>query len=164
MSLYSTTARHPIVDSSSACQCTDSFLKMSPQKFRRVRKEDAGEYYCQAKNDAGHAQCPTQIMEVCEWHSHQPSRSFDSTLSQKQNQTRSLSSFQLTRQREKVWNNRRKLKHMNTGQDRRDFTCRNEINFISKQTSIFFINFTPSTTVPTKYYINYLKAKHTLCL
>uniref|UniRef100_A0A3Q4HXV1 Junctional adhesion molecule 3a n=1 Tax=Neolamprologus brichardi TaxID=32507 RepID=A0A3Q4HXV1_NEOBR len=33
-------------------------------KFRRVRKEDAGEYYCQAKNDAGHAQCPTQIMEV----------------------------------------------------------------------------------------------------
>uniref|UniRef100_A0A3Q4HXT7 Junctional adhesion molecule 3a n=1 Tax=Neolamprologus brichardi TaxID=32507 RepID=A0A3Q4HXT7_NEOBR len=32
-------------------------------KFRRVRKEDAGEYYCQAKNDAGHAQCPTQIME-----------------------------------------------------------------------------------------------------
>uniref|UniRef100_A0A3Q4HXQ6 Junctional adhesion molecule 3a n=1 Tax=Neolamprologus brichardi TaxID=32507 RepID=A0A3Q4HXQ6_NEOBR len=35
-------------------------------KFRRVRKEDAGEYYCQAKNDAGHAQCPTQIMEVCQ--------------------------------------------------------------------------------------------------
>ncbi|CAI5693367.1 junctional adhesion molecule C [Oreochromis niloticus] len=33
-------------------------------KFRRVRKEDAGEYYCQAKNDAGHAQCPTQLMEV----------------------------------------------------------------------------------------------------
>uniref|UniRef100_H2LKJ3 Junctional adhesion molecule 3 n=1 Tax=Oryzias latipes TaxID=8090 RepID=H2LKJ3_ORYLA len=33
-------------------------------KFRRVRKEDAGEYYCQAKNDAGHAQCPTQVMEV----------------------------------------------------------------------------------------------------
>lgn len=39
---------------------------MSPQKFRRVRKEDAGEYYCQAKNDAGHAQCPSQMMEVCE--------------------------------------------------------------------------------------------------
>ncbi|XP_037334267.2 junctional adhesion molecule 3B [Pungitius pungitius] len=33
-------------------------------KFRRVRKEDAGEYYCQAKNDAGHAQCPSQTMEV----------------------------------------------------------------------------------------------------
>ncbi|XP_026219277.1 junctional adhesion molecule C isoform X1 [Anabas testudineus] len=33
-------------------------------KFRRVRKEDAGEYYCQAKNDAGHAQCPPQMMEV----------------------------------------------------------------------------------------------------
>uniref|UniRef100_A0A3Q2YWF5 Junctional adhesion molecule 3 n=1 Tax=Hippocampus comes TaxID=109280 RepID=A0A3Q2YWF5_HIPCM len=33
-------------------------------KFRRVRKEDAGEYYCQAKNDAGHAQCPSQWMEV----------------------------------------------------------------------------------------------------
>uniref|UniRef100_A0A3Q2XBC2 Junctional adhesion molecule 3 n=1 Tax=Hippocampus comes TaxID=109280 RepID=A0A3Q2XBC2_HIPCM len=32
-------------------------------KFRRVRKEDAGEYYCQAKNDAGHAQCPSQWME-----------------------------------------------------------------------------------------------------
>ncbi|CAB1349018.1 unnamed protein product [Coregonus sp. 'balchen'] len=33
-------------------------------KFRRMRKEDAGEYYCQAKNEAGHAQCPTQLMEV----------------------------------------------------------------------------------------------------
>ncbi|KAM6961019.1 junctional adhesion molecule 3B [Aplochiton taeniatus] len=33
-------------------------------KFRRVRKEDAGEYYCQAQNDAGQAQCPPQIMEV----------------------------------------------------------------------------------------------------
>ncbi|XP_061683628.1 junctional adhesion molecule 3B [Syngnathoides biaculeatus] len=33
-------------------------------KFRRVRKEDAGEYYCQAMNDAGHAQCPSQWMEV----------------------------------------------------------------------------------------------------
>lgn len=43
-------------------------LFLSPQKFRRVRKEDAGEYYCQAQNDAGHAQCPPQMMEVCEWH------------------------------------------------------------------------------------------------
>ncbi|XP_061576371.1 junctional adhesion molecule 3B [Cololabis saira] len=33
-------------------------------KFRRVRKEDAGEYYCQAKNDAGYAQCSPQIMDV----------------------------------------------------------------------------------------------------
>ncbi|XP_010890529.1 junctional adhesion molecule C [Esox lucius] len=33
-------------------------------KFRRVRKEDAGEYFCQAKNDAGHAECPAQLMEV----------------------------------------------------------------------------------------------------
>uniref|UniRef100_A0A3Q4BGN2 Ig-like domain-containing protein n=1 Tax=Mola mola TaxID=94237 RepID=A0A3Q4BGN2_MOLML len=33
-------------------------------KFRRVRKEDAGEYYCQAKNDAGHAQCHPQVMEI----------------------------------------------------------------------------------------------------
>lgn len=49
------------------CHCTERCLKMSPQKFRRVRKEDAGEYYCQAKNDAGHAQCPPQMMEVCEW-------------------------------------------------------------------------------------------------
>ena len=43
------------------------------QKFRRVKKDDAGEYYCQAKNDAGHAQCPPQKMEVCEWsHTHSP--------------------------------------------------------------------------------------------
>ncbi|XP_069569047.1 junctional adhesion molecule 3B [Brachyistius frenatus] len=33
-------------------------------KFRRVRKEDAGEYYCLAKNDAGHAHCSPQNMEV----------------------------------------------------------------------------------------------------
>uniref|UniRef100_A0A4W5QG82 Junctional adhesion molecule 3 n=1 Tax=Hucho hucho TaxID=62062 RepID=A0A4W5QG82_9TELE len=33
-------------------------------KFRRMRKEDAGEYYCQAKNEAGHAQCLTQLMDV----------------------------------------------------------------------------------------------------
>uniref|UniRef100_A0A1A8SA01 Junctional adhesion molecule 3a n=1 Tax=Nothobranchius rachovii TaxID=451742 RepID=A0A1A8SA01_9TELE len=35
-------------------------------KFRRVRKEDAAEYYCQARNDAGYAQCSPQMMEVCD--------------------------------------------------------------------------------------------------
>lgn len=67
----SSTGRHPsafFVDCAAMCHRTDKkSLKMSPQKFRRVRKEDAGEYYCQAKNDAGHAQCPPQMMEVCEW-------------------------------------------------------------------------------------------------
>lgn len=39
---------------------------MSPmQKFISVRKEDAGEYFCRAKNDAGYAECPPQMMEVC---------------------------------------------------------------------------------------------------
>ncbi|XP_029030334.3 junctional adhesion molecule 3B, partial [Betta splendens] len=33
-------------------------------KFISVRKEDAGEYYCRAKNDAGYAECPAQTMEV----------------------------------------------------------------------------------------------------
>lgn len=33
-------------------------------KFRRVRKEDGGDYFCQAKNDAGHAQCLPQLMVV----------------------------------------------------------------------------------------------------
>lgn len=35
------------------------------QKFLAVRREDAGEYYCRAKNDAGYAECPPQKMEVC---------------------------------------------------------------------------------------------------
>lgn len=35
------------------------------QKFIAVRKEDAGEYYCRAKNDAGYAECPPQQMEIC---------------------------------------------------------------------------------------------------
>uniref|UniRef100_A0A3B3YV51 Ig-like domain-containing protein n=1 Tax=Poecilia mexicana TaxID=48701 RepID=A0A3B3YV51_9TELE len=34
-------------------------------RFTSVIKEDAGEYYCRAKNDAGHAQCAPQKMEVC---------------------------------------------------------------------------------------------------
>uniref|UniRef100_A0A8P4K3X7 Ig-like domain-containing protein n=1 Tax=Dicentrarchus labrax TaxID=13489 RepID=A0A8P4K3X7_DICLA len=33
-------------------------------KFIAVRKEDAGEYFCRAKNDAGHSECPSQQMEV----------------------------------------------------------------------------------------------------
>uniref|UniRef100_A0A3B3ZRB5 Ig-like domain-containing protein n=1 Tax=Periophthalmus magnuspinnatus TaxID=409849 RepID=A0A3B3ZRB5_9GOBI len=32
--------------------------------FIAVRKEDAGEYHCRAKNDAGYAECPAQTMEV----------------------------------------------------------------------------------------------------
>lgn len=62
------TAKHSfsIFVDNAMCHCTETFLKISPQKFRRVRKEDAGEYYCQAKNDAGHAHCPAQMMEVCE--------------------------------------------------------------------------------------------------
>ncbi|MBN3318263.1 JAM3 protein, partial [Atractosteus spatula] len=33
-------------------------------KFSAVRKEDAGEYFCRAKNQAGEAQCGPQMMEV----------------------------------------------------------------------------------------------------
>lgn len=33
-------------------------------KFIAVRKEDAGEYFCRAKNDAGYAECSAQMMEV----------------------------------------------------------------------------------------------------
>uniref|UniRef100_A0A8C2HQ25 Junctional adhesion molecule 3a n=1 Tax=Cyprinus carpio TaxID=7962 RepID=A0A8C2HQ25_CYPCA len=33
-------------------------------KFRSVKKEDAGEYYCQARNEAGWSKCSPQIMEV----------------------------------------------------------------------------------------------------
>lgn len=36
------------------------------QNFIAVRKEDAGEYFCRAKNDAGYSECPPQKMEVCE--------------------------------------------------------------------------------------------------
>lgn len=37
------------------------------QKFIAVRKEDAGEYFCRARNDAGHTDCPPQQMEVCKY-------------------------------------------------------------------------------------------------
>uniref|UniRef100_A0A7N6B6Y7 Ig-like domain-containing protein n=2 Tax=Anabas testudineus TaxID=64144 RepID=A0A7N6B6Y7_ANATE len=33
-------------------------------KFISVRKEDAGEYFCRAKNDAGYSECLPQAMEV----------------------------------------------------------------------------------------------------
>ncbi|XP_077064781.1 junctional adhesion molecule 3B [Siphateles boraxobius] len=33
-------------------------------KFRSVKKEDAGEYYCQARNEAGWSKCSPQPMEV----------------------------------------------------------------------------------------------------
>ncbi|KAK1785887.1 hypothetical protein P4O66_003127 [Electrophorus voltai] len=33
-------------------------------KFRIVKKEDAGEYYCQARNEAGSTKCTPQLMEV----------------------------------------------------------------------------------------------------
>ncbi|KAF0038784.1 hypothetical protein F2P81_009268 [Scophthalmus maximus] len=33
-------------------------------KFIAVRKEDAGEYFCRAKNDAGYSECQPQEMEV----------------------------------------------------------------------------------------------------
>ncbi|XP_028826626.1 junctional adhesion molecule C [Denticeps clupeoides] len=33
-------------------------------KFRVVKKRDAGQYHCQAKNEAGYAQCNPQMMEV----------------------------------------------------------------------------------------------------
>lgn len=35
------------------------------QKFSAVRKEDSGQYYCRAKNEAGVAECNPQMMEVC---------------------------------------------------------------------------------------------------
>ncbi|TSX58298.1 Junctional adhesion molecule C [Bagarius yarrelli] len=38
--------------------------KTGSLKFRLVRKEDAGEYHCQAKNDAGYAKCEEQLMQV----------------------------------------------------------------------------------------------------
>lgn len=46
---------------------------LSPlQKFISVRKEDAGEYFCRAKNDAGYSECPPQMMEVCKWRGDVP--------------------------------------------------------------------------------------------
>uniref|UniRef100_A0A8B9JWC4 Junctional adhesion molecule 3a n=1 Tax=Astyanax mexicanus TaxID=7994 RepID=A0A8B9JWC4_ASTMX len=33
-------------------------------KFRTVKKEDAGDYHCQARNEAGYSKCEAQLMEV----------------------------------------------------------------------------------------------------
>lgn len=41
---------------------TCHFLK---QVFSAVHKEDSGQYYCIASNDAGSARCEEQEMEVC---------------------------------------------------------------------------------------------------
>lgn len=38
--------------------------EMGTLKFSAVRKEDAGEYYCRAKNEAGISECGPQMMEV----------------------------------------------------------------------------------------------------
>ncbi|XP_026768031.2 junctional adhesion molecule 3B isoform X1 [Pangasianodon hypophthalmus] len=38
--------------------------KTGSLKFRAVRKEDAGEYHCQARNDAGYENCAPQLMKV----------------------------------------------------------------------------------------------------
>ena len=40
-----------------------SFLK---QVFSAVHKDDSGQYYCIASNDAGASRCEGQDMEVCE--------------------------------------------------------------------------------------------------
>lgn len=44
---------------------TKMFVISHVQKFIAVTKEDAGEYFCRARNDAGFAECPPQTMEVC---------------------------------------------------------------------------------------------------
>ncbi|XP_051537392.1 junctional adhesion molecule 3B-like [Myxocyprinus asiaticus] len=38
--------------------------EMGTLKFSAVRKEDAGEYYCRARNEAGFSECGPQMMEV----------------------------------------------------------------------------------------------------
>uniref|UniRef100_A0A673I493 Junctional adhesion molecule 3b n=1 Tax=Sinocyclocheilus rhinocerous TaxID=307959 RepID=A0A673I493_9TELE len=38
--------------------------EMGTVKFSAVRKEDAGEYYCRARNEAGFSECGPQMMEV----------------------------------------------------------------------------------------------------
>ncbi|XP_050949209.1 junctional adhesion molecule 3B [Labeo rohita] len=38
--------------------------EMGTLKFSAVRKEDAGEYYCRARNEAGISECGPQMMEV----------------------------------------------------------------------------------------------------
>ncbi len=44
---------------------TSSSVIYDLQKFSAVRKEDAGEYYCRARNEAGSSECGPQMMEVC---------------------------------------------------------------------------------------------------
>ncbi|KAJ8398974.1 hypothetical protein AAFF_G00416410 [Aldrovandia affinis] len=53
---------HKFLNSSYALNVISGTLK-----FSAVRKEDAGEYYCKAKNDAGHAECGPQKMEVYDY-------------------------------------------------------------------------------------------------
>ena len=41
-------------------------LPVPKQVFSAIHKEDSGQYYCIASNDAGSARCEEQDMEVCE--------------------------------------------------------------------------------------------------
>nr|XP_020469198.1 junctional adhesion molecule C-like [Monopterus albus] len=55
-------------DPKTSLKFINSSYTLSPEtgalKFIAVRKEDAGEYFCRARNDAGYAECPPQKMEV----------------------------------------------------------------------------------------------------
>lgn len=41
-------------------------LPVPKQVFSAIHKEDSGQYYCIASNDAGSARCEEQDMEACE--------------------------------------------------------------------------------------------------
>lgn len=45
---------------------SEVILVISKQVFSAVHKDDSGQYYCIASNDAGAARCEGQDMEVCE--------------------------------------------------------------------------------------------------